>query len=92
MATRPDHDHAGRCTDGPLFTRDQAVARLTEMGYRFHEVRADFYRGDPGSDNWDRGRLAWAPDFCDTDNTHPNTGTRFWLRRPYDLGTVEVLP
>lgn len=77
--------HVGRCTEpGSLFTKDEAVAELTAMGFAWNEERADYERGDL------RGRLSWQPDYCNPDNVAD--GTRWFLTRPYSEGTIAVLP
>lgn len=86
--------HIGRCTDGPTYTRDDASVRLLELGYRFDEERADWWRPLLGFDGdglpVDRGRLAWTPDYCHPDEV--SSGTRFFLVRPHGGGEREVLP
>lgn len=84
-------EHLGRCTgERPVFTREQAVARLREMGYEFNYERADWQlEGAHPDDDHARGRLAWTPDYCRPDE--PDRGTEFFLRKPWGLGVVRIL-
>lgn len=86
------HTHPGPCTEGRTYTRDEAVARLAELGYAFDERRCDFWRGDAvGTDGEpaDRGRLGCIPDYCTPDEY---VGVRWFLQRPYTFVEVQVLP
>lgn len=77
MTTTQKHrKHPERCTTGTLFTKEQAYAKLAEMGYTFDTERFEWVdaAGQVG------GRLVWSPDFCNPDDC--TTGTSFWLRSP----------
>lgn len=85
MSTRsPGHTHIGRCTTGPLFTREDAEVVLTAAGFTWNAERVDWERGD------ERGRLCWQPDYCNPNDT--KHGTVWFLTRPHNEGTIPVLP
>ena len=64
------HTHLGKCTDGPVFSREQAEDKLRRTGWRKQDESAEWVRGDV------RGRLGWIPDSCDEEPA--NEGT-FWF-------------
>lgn len=73
MYRKPGHTHIGQCSQGTV-TREQAEAKLRELGFTFHPESIEWKRGDT------RGRLSMTPDYCNPDNT--NVGTAFALRLP----------
>jgi hypothetical protein len=84
MSTKQGHTHIGRCTVGPLFTREDAEAALAELGFTFNTERFDYEKGDL------RGRLSWRPDYCHPEDVEH--GTEWFLTRPYHEGTIPILP
>lgn len=77
--------HIGRCTDSPLFSREDAAVRLIALGWTFKTEGCEWVKGI------ERGRLCWSPDFCNQDDL--SKGTSFWLRRPaehIELGKVII--
>ncbi len=85
MYRKPGHTHIGQCTNVEVYTHAQAEKQLTEMGFTHDEETHEWVRGD------ERGRLCWQPDYCDPD-AKPWTGTKWWLRKPWEGGEILILP
>lgn len=80
--------HHGACTEGKVYARAEAEAALVEQGWVFDSETVEWSNAEGV-----RGRLSWAPDFCNPESAEGRvrTGPRWWLQRPNGQGTIPVL-
>lgn len=83
MTTTKRHKHPGQCTTGTVYTKEQAKAKLAEMGYTYNGA---LYVWE--LPNGEGGRLEWTPDYCNPDAF--DSGTAFQLRSHH--GAVTPIP